>query len=95
MAGMTAEQIKYVMWSYSETLKSSYLDDEWPGNYLVESMIPRGLEIPDEKLDKLNRWLGFMQGVLWTMELFTVAELKEHNTTGKGLIGDGQVHSST
>ena len=32
------------------------------------------------RLDKVFRWLGFIQGVLWIMGVYTVEELKEHNT---------------
>ena len=29
--------------------------------------------------DKTNRWLGFIQGVLWTRNLFTIDQMREHN----------------
>jgi hypothetical protein len=29
--------------------------------------------------EKLNRWLGFIQGVLWSHGIYSVDELREHN----------------
>ncbi len=29
--------------------------------------------------DKYNRWLGFIQGYLWTEGIYTINELREHN----------------
>ncbi len=29
--------------------------------------------------DKAFRWLGFIQGVLWTCQIFTIEELAKHN----------------
>ena len=28
---------------------------------------------------KVNRWLGFMQGVFWADAIFTLAEMRQHN----------------
>ena len=32
-----------------------------------------------QEWDKLNRWLGFMQGTLWSQGVFTLSELRAHN----------------
>lgn len=32
-----------------------------------------------KRRDKLMRWLGFMQGVLWATGVYTIDQLKEHN----------------
>ena len=29
---------------------------------------------------KANRWFGFVQGVLWTMGIFTINEMRAHNS---------------
>jgi hypothetical protein len=29
--------------------------------------------------DKLNRWLGFVQGIFWCELVFTIDEMREHN----------------
>ncbi len=45
------------------------------------SMIPRmRVFVSEGRMDKVFRWLGFMQGVLWTLEVYTLDELKEHNS---------------
>lgn len=31
-------------------------------------------------MEKVFKWLGFIQGVLWIMGVYTVEELKDHNT---------------
>jgi hypothetical protein len=33
----------------------------------------------EAELDKVNRWLGFIQGVLWCEGLFSINEMREHN----------------
>lgn len=33
----------------------------------------------DSRREKFMRWLGFMQGVLWTQGVYTLDELKNHN----------------
>ena len=37
------------------------------------------LMLKDEKFDKINRWLGFIQGVLWSMGKKTINEMREDN----------------
>lgn len=31
--------------------------------------------------DKANRWLGFLQGVLWMQGLYTLNQMRDHNRT--------------
>lgn len=51
--------------------------------HLLE-MIPKAIGFIDEgKIEKANRWLGFIQGVLWVHKVFTLEELKNHNRTPK------------
>jgi len=35
--------------------------------------------IEEGRMDKAFRWLGFIQGVLWTTGLYTLEELKNHS----------------
>jgi hypothetical protein len=37
--------------------------------------------IAEGRDDKVNRWLGFVQGVLWTTGLYTIDDMREHNTS--------------
>lgn len=34
--------------------------------------------VDDGQVEKAMRWLGFLQGILWSIGLFTLSELKEH-----------------
>ncbi len=31
------------------------------------------------ELEKAQRWLGFVQGILWTSKMYTIAQLRKHN----------------
>lgn len=35
--------------------------------------------IKDNRMEKVFRWLGFIQGCLWTTKIFTIEEVKNHN----------------
>jgi hypothetical protein len=35
--------------------------------------------VANDKIEKANRWLGFIQGVLWIEGIFTIAQLREHS----------------
>ncbi len=35
--------------------------------------------IHEGRMDKVFRWLGFIQGCLWAARLYTINELKDHN----------------
>ena len=41
------------------------------------------IEIPNmiglNKIEKANRWLGFVQGVLWSNEIYDIHQLKSDN----------------
>lgn len=35
--------------------------------------------IQENRMDKVFRWLGFLQGVLWSRRIYTLTELINHN----------------
>lgn len=35
--------------------------------------------IQEGRMDKVFRWLGFIQGCLWTSGIYTIEEVKNHN----------------
>ena len=39
--------------------------------------IPQFIE--EGRKEKAGRWLGFVQGVLWAEDVYTIEEMKEHN----------------
>jgi hypothetical protein len=38
--------------------------------------------LKEDRLEKVNRWLGFIQGVLWAQSIYTIENLKEDNRNG-------------
>jgi hypothetical protein len=42
-------------------------------------MCLEALTFPEEKLEKKMRWLGFVQGVLWSFGIAAIEELKRQN----------------
>jgi hypothetical protein len=89
---MTPEQIKIVCYKYEAIIDEHclvesirYDDDNIPtlrseflehAKWMLEQ-IPQHIE--DNKIDKANRWLGFIQGTLWTSGLRTIEEMKNDN----------------
>lgn len=37
----------------------------------------------DNRKEKANRWLGFIQGALWSKNLYSIEEFKDHNKPSK------------
>ncbi|PIP55763.1 MAG: hypothetical protein COX06_01695 [Candidatus Zambryskibacteria bacterium CG22_combo_CG10-13_8_21_14_all_42_17] len=35
--------------------------------------------VAENRMDKVFRWLGFIQGVLWVLQVFSLDDLKNHN----------------
>ncbi len=35
--------------------------------------------VATDRMEKVFRWLGFIQGVLWVLRVYTLEELKSHN----------------
>jgi len=64
---MTKEQALRLMHAYAEYTSLAHL----------RGMPARVTE--DFSIEKTMRWLGFMQGALWSSERFTLEELKEHS----------------
>jgi hypothetical protein len=55
-----------------------YLGEEKLGHCL--GMLPQMEQfIKDNEMDKVFRWLGFIQGVLWVEGIYTLEEMRSHN----------------
>jgi len=39
--------------------------------------------VEEKRIEKVFRWLGFVQGILWMTEQYTIDELKNHNRPDK------------
>lgn len=87
---MTGEKIKEVTAIYRERLTAAgyaperFRADDTPAcGQSLRHLLFMLDEIDDfvtaERMDKANRWLGFVQGVLWRNGLYTLEDLKSHN----------------
>lgn len=77
---MTNEKILQVIQLYKNKLTE--LDPLDYCDYLghLITMLPRMEEFVKEgRREKAFRWLGFVQGVLWTEGVYTIEEMKNHN----------------
>ena len=42
-------------------------------------MLEEIINMPDDKFEKANRWLGFVQGGMWSLGLRSVDEMRDDN----------------
>ena len=82
---MTTDQMKEVLEFYRAKLfqMSAPQRESEGGNRLQHvcwmcHMAEHHLE--EGKIEKANRWLGFIQGVLWCEGFFTIDEMRAHNS---------------
>lgn len=64
-------------------LKGGFLSDKVHHCRWMVSRIPGLLE--EGRIDKANRWLGFVQGYLWTTGVYSIEEMREHNKPDEGV----------
>lgn len=88
---MTKEKIREVLNIYRAELASrNFSKYEFPHDKTLYdksaslqhafSMIDQmGEFLEEDRMDKVFRWLGFLQGCLWTAGLYTIEELMNHN----------------
>lgn len=50
--------------------------------YMIHEIRTTILE-KENDIEKANRWLGFIQGVLWAAGDYSISDLREHNREGK------------
>ena len=61
------------------------LDRETHGLEHCHGMLDKMVEFVREKrMEKVFRWLGFIQGVLWTTRVYPLTNLKDHNRPPEG-----------
>jgi len=84
---MSIEQILDVCEKYDKLLHQKNIeiieDNDTYGNLdHIRWMLNKIIDsINDNKIDseKFNRWLGFIQGVLWSQEIRTINEMRKDN----------------
>jgi hypothetical protein len=66
---------------------SAFLAPEDHAHAHLLAMIPELREMladtSQDRTEKCMRWLGFIQGVLWSTSVFTLEELKDHSRPDK------------
>lgn len=46
--------------------------------------------LEDGRWDKANRWLGFVQGTLWVLGVYTIPQMADHNRKPSGEEGGAE-----
>lgn len=82
---MTNEQAILLMQRYGRDAKRALKDCTEKMIYRNLKQLPHMAKIlyPEMSLDKMQRWLGFMQGVLWAEGLYKISDLRKHVTEAK------------
>lgn len=86
---MTPEQVVAVVEKYEEELKrivSAVRIEPETKNPLDYPALSHALwmcgevkQLASTNMEKASRWLGFIQGVLWTLGVYSIAEMKDDN----------------
>jgi hypothetical protein len=88
---MTEEKIIDVVQLYRKLLNElGYIAKQYPENAIVNSKRNKlehclymldnvAMFVSEKRLEKAFRWLGFIQGILWSEGLFKLDDLKNHN----------------
>lgn len=97
---MTVQKVQSVISLYREKLESlhvtkrddidhdSHLHSAHPDVQLAHCMgMLDKMEgfLAEGRIDKAYRWLGFMQGVFWSLGIYTLTEMMNHNRKDSGL----------
>jgi len=76
---MTMAQIQYAISEMKKEIEIWYSED-----HHLHKMIPQMEEMSQHNdyatREKLMRWLGFMQGVMWEHDHYTIDDLRKMNT---------------
>jgi len=88
---MTPEKVREVIAAYRAAFEERGIDrfdyphDEvlYPTSYGLRhchGMLDKmDVFITENRMDKVYRWLGFIQGVLWSQGFYTLEDLMNHN----------------
>ena len=83
---MTKKQVIKLCKIYQEHFSDSGIEPIKEGKKsgrILNHLMWMTIEIPklveEDKMEKVFRWLGFLQGALWANGAFTLEELKNHN----------------
>lgn len=85
--GMTDERIEAVLDLYERKLEfvgliaANYSGPSFADKVAhAKVMIPKMREfLKEDRREKVFRWLGFLQGIFYTLNIYTIHEMAEHN----------------
>ena len=60
--------------------------------HLLEMIPQMRVFLNEGRREKVMRWLGFIQGALWSQNLFTLEDLKNHNRPNERKTGQEENH---
>jgi hypothetical protein len=76
---------------YDDRIKAAGTAEKMGGSELLPSMVRKLRHLrwmlatmPRLEAEKANRWLGFVQGVLFDLDFYTIDELRAQVTEAKG-----------
>jgi hypothetical protein len=79
---MTKEKVIDVLDLYIKTLKAREFKANrcgLPLDHVLWMCFETATFVHQDRMDKAFRWLGFIQGVLWCTDVFSIDEMKSHN----------------
>ena len=82
---MTIKQVKQTCTIYISHLASQGYNSKKNGTkqehilWMLEQIMRWETEVGLFNKEKMFRWLGFIQGYLWSANIFTIEEMKDHN----------------
>ena len=77
---MTTDEVMRLAWKYANLVDATGLHKASASLRHLMTMPQKMAQISD--VEKLMRWLGFMQGVLHAERVFNIDELRHHNKFG-------------
>ena len=87
---MTPDKVREVLAIYrkkfeeagvgKKNLRAEQSQDNWDRLAHCHGMLDEmDFFIQQNRMEKVFRWLGFIQGCLWSMSVYTLDDLKNHN----------------
>ena len=87
---MTDDKCSEVLDRYEARLKRAFPDDQPHTsrikrcNHLLRMIPQMRLYLVDGRREKFMRWLGFLQGSLWMLDIYSIEEMMEYNRPDEG-----------
>ncbi len=77
---MTADKLQGIITLYKKTLTAVPSVRNGTAlqhvNWMLDNMLSN---ISESDMEKAARWLGFIQGVLWVSNVYSIDEMRDHN----------------